>query len=196
MAFSNILALFTREELRVRVGLAATDPASDPQIDVGLAAAFDLVEKYLDRKLAYDSQVEEFVHTAAYTISLIRYPVESITPTNDIKAKSYHLDKDKGLIHFDSYKRSHDMVISYTGGYKVLPEGLKLAILSVFDSLWGDISGSGGVSTGGIKTIKAGDLSVTYDSAGATSASSGTAMGGYIPAMAKALLDQYRRESC
>lgn len=182
------------EDLRVRVGLNAADSSKDLEINAAYDLALDLMEKYCDRKFAYAAETEVFTHFDQNVASLIRYPIEDVTRVN-LGGADFHVEKPNGLIHFDYHVHSHELVVEYTGGYKVLPPGLLLAFMQVFDKAWDAQSGGVAGTVGGIKSARIGDLAISYDTSDPSlQASSGGAMGGLVPTSAMSILNLYRRE--
>jgi hypothetical protein len=175
------------EFYRERVGLQNTDNSKDADIEMAKQIAADLVDEYCDRWFAESLYTETFTHYSGETIQLKAYPVAAI---NSIKGASfkYHLDAIKGLINVDGWAHNHQIEIEYTGGYAVLPDAVQYATLMVFDAVWEGMQGQGSVSTGGIKNIKAGDISITYDSSGSSDNT-----GGAVPLTAIGILDKFMR---
>ena len=179
--------------LRLRAGLNATDASQDAELNRVLGIAVALVEQYLDRTLAHGTEIEKFTHVDGASISLRRYPLESITSINP--AREYHAENRTGLLHFDGAIREHEIEVRYTGGYSQadLPADLALAIEHVFGDLW-TIKDGGAASSSGVKTVRAGDLSVTYATGGAAGQGGGGSYGGTFSPMVAAILDLYVRE--
>lgn len=184
------------EKLRVRIGLASNDNSKDADIASLWSISTSLAEMYCDRKFEFATDNEEFIHDPSYTISLRRYPIvtiNSITPDIGGAVSNYHYDKNTGVVHFDGYQVKHKLTINYDGGYTAWPADLELALIGTFEKLWKDSTGT--VSSGGVKTVKAGDLSITYDTgSGAVTSAVGGAMGGHIPFTSTVILDMYRRQ--
>lgn len=181
--------------LRARAKLVSGDTSRDADIAVAMKMGMSLIERYCDRKFTRDSDTEEFTHHSGRSVSLHRYPLESITSItcDGTTSKVYHEDKLNGYVHFDGRIQAHRMTVKYIGGYAVIPEDIQMALLAVFDSVWEVNYAGGSVSTGGIKTIRAGDLSVTYDNASSGGIDKSGAFGGLLPPTASLILDLYMR---
>jgi len=179
------------DNYRIRAGLIAGDTTKDVEIQAAIDAAWSLMDAYTNRKLKAGDYVCVTTHRAGYSIQLDAYPVETITSIDGTAAK-YHLDKEQGTIYIDGFISDHQVKILYRGGYDPLPADLEMCEMLIFDSVWPIFQGAASVSTGGIKTIRAGDLSITYD----TGSNAGASVGGNaIPAIAIAALNAYIRHS-
>ena len=175
--------MFDLATAKTRLGITGT--AQDAEVKAALDATLESIELYLNRKLTYGSDKETFHDARSHALSLRRYPVDSIT----LSSQEYvNFDKDTGLVYFGGYAIGQAVTINYFGGYKVIPAGIEAALWMTLDNFW-LVFGGGSVSSGAVKTIKAGDLSVTYSEKG--DASTGDSM---IPSAAEALLFAYRRE--
>jgi len=185
--------------LRVRVGLPDNDTSQDAQITAAFNTALALAEAYTDRKFEAKLDQETFVHYFGRTLSVMRYPLIAIDAIDE-NAIYYHLDKFAGLIMLDSMTAMHELTIDYRGGYTdapdaeypfTWPDDLMLALLQIFDRAWSQSNG-GGETGSSVKTIRAGDLSISY---GSDSADYGAtpAFGGMIPITATTILDLYTR---
>lgn len=189
------------ELMRVRVGLDSADTSKDAEIDAALIIAKDIIEDYLDRKLEYAVETEAFIHENGATLSLIRYPIDSIgsiAGTTGYAVNAYHVNKNNGLVFLDGHYRAHEMTVTYTGGYQTLPGALEMALLSVFDRVYGNLFDVGNISVNdAIKTIKAGDLSITYEGATTlyTNATEGMPVNEFLQPNIIGLLSLYRREN-
>lgn len=175
---------------RLKAGLAAGDVSKDTLIQLSMAQALALAEQYCDRQFLYAADAITFYHTQAARYQVTRYPIEAVTTTN---TGSYKVHKAGGWVEYDIVVIEEELKFNYTGGYKVLPADLELALWTIFDTVLGANEGAA-VTTGGIKSASlTGVGSVQFDVGGATTQSGG-AMGGMIPAVASSILDLYRRE--
>ena len=175
--------MFDLATAKTRLGITGT--AQDAEVQAAINAALEAVEMYLNRKLTYNNDKEIFRDVRAHAVSLRRYPVESITT---VSQDYFQVDTETGLLYFDGYGVGRAITVEYIGGFKVIPAAIETALWMTLDNFWLVFAG-GSVSSGGIKTVKAGDLSITYDNA--VGASVGDSM---IPGAAAALLLAYRRE--
>ena len=107
-----------------------------------------------------------------------------------------------GLLEFDGWAPSLAYTVTYSGGYKVLPPDLELALWAIFDAVWSATPGAGKVGTatagGVIKSLSAPDIGTVqfFDPNSSAGSAAGGVMGGLIPASALGILDLYRREYC
>jgi hypothetical protein len=194
LPFSLSMAL-----LRVRIGLAATDPTQDANIFAAITVATEIIEDYLDRKLEYANELETFIHQHGYSLSLIRYPVERINSLSrdvgtDIR---HHIDKRNGVLAFDGYIYDHEVKVDYVGGYVKLPAALEMALLSVFDRVYASVYTPDAPVAESVRTVKAGDLSITYETNTALyrDAVNSGVVSQYLPPEIVGLLSLYRREN-
>lgn len=188
--------------LRVRIGLDPNDGTKDFEILAGFDTALALAESYCDRKFEAKEDSETFVHFWGRDISLHRYPVIEVTDTSD-NTEYFHVDKFAGLLRLDNMTAQHEIKVDYRGGYTDTPSAewpfawpadLLLALFLIFDNAYGALSTPSGGSgaSGPIKTIRAGDLSITYGSE-AQDYGESPAFGGLIPISATLILDLYTR---
>lgn len=68
------------EDMRVRIGLLDTDATRDADIIAAVEIATDLAEAYLDRKITYAADTEEFFCDANRGFLLRRWPVDKTAP--------------------------------------------------------------------------------------------------------------------
>jgi hypothetical protein len=166
-----------------------------------------LAETYCNRKFEYDDDVESLLPVFGTTLSLRRYPLDSVTSIGPAHGAAsiteWHLDKDAGLVRLHGWHASHEMTVTYKGGFDPLPADLELALWQIFHGLWASTPGAGtliGASAGALDGIKSialpdvGTLSFFESGSAASGSGRGGAMGGAIPALAAGILDLYRRE--
>lgn len=199
-----------------RTGLTQS-PQNDALLTGTMAASLALVEMWLNRKLAFATDVEAVA--MAYlpnTLTLRRYPltkVTSVTYRNDQMDLPLGLpdfgnsfpgrfiaEADTGLLYFPGGLSKNEVLVSYEGGYEEFPSDLELALWLVFDQILPSMSGGdgGGSSLGAVESITVPDVgTVRFATSAAISAADGSAGGDYnpnIPLTAQALLNPYRRE--
>jgi hypothetical protein len=181
---------------KIRLGIVPGDTTQDTAIQTALNTSLELAEKYCDRFFLYAAQRARFYYTRAESYSLTRYPIDQVTSISTSAAHKVH--HVAGMIEFPGYVFDEELTIEYTGGYKVLPNDLELALWMLFDKVWSNISGTGGgAPVGGIRSFRVGDISLGFDTgAAASSASSQGAFGGLIDPIAAGILNLYRREGC
>ena len=190
--------------------LQIADTSKDTLIGSILNAAKSIAENYCDRKFDYAAESATFTHPQGNTLSLPRYPLNSIVSVTrgDNKTpeatSAYHWIAGTGQIVFDHYlAAAHKITVSYTGGYNTLPDDLLIALWRIFDTLWADTPGGGATigagAVGGqaINSITIPDVgTIRYESSGASGASASGSAGGLIDNVTAALLSFYRREKC
>ena len=188
------------DDYRVRIGLTVGDTTKDAEINMTVDMVLALMETYCDRKFELATTEQHFTHVRRTSLSLERYPVESIVSiAHDDNTSSgtinYHLEKATGLLMIDGAVVSHALTVHYRGGYDPTnwPADLMLAFYTIFDNVWNTVTSTGGGTAvaGAVKSVKAGDIAITYDvGASAVAASSS---GGSIPPLAIGILDKYIR---
>lgn len=182
--------------LRARIGLAPDDDSKDLQIEAAWEIATLWVEVYLDRFLIPGTYTETFTHIARHVLSLKAYPVVDIISMDGDQGPlvtNYHVQKTNGLVFMDGFVISHELTIVYEAAPDV--DGpLLLAMLSVFDVVWTDLSAT--QPTGGdgpVKAISSNGARVEFDlSAGGATLDASTGM----PTSAVYVLNLFRRQSC
>lgn len=189
--------------------LSITDNTQDVVLQASLDAALNLAEKYCDRLFMYATQRATFYHVDSERLQLRRFPVDQEIKFEPKGAK-HHVHKIQGILILDS-DRVHDEVhFDYSGGYKVLPPDLELALWQIFNSIWqlntsgGAGGGSTPVASGAISRITLQDVgSISYNtggSSGSGAAGNGASRiaesGSPVPFTALSILDLYRLESC
>jgi hypothetical protein len=194
---------------KARTGIQPVDYSKDVLLQSALDAALGIAEQYCDRKFLDGDEVETLTPVHLGVLSLHRYPVATVTSItlahNGIALLStdWHVGKNSGLVYVDGLPASHEVTVTYHGGYNTLPADLELALFLVFDAVWavtpggGKTAGAGSVgATGAIKSVSTPDVgSVSYydptQSAAAASAKTGAGM--FLTFDAMSLLAPYRR---
>ena len=200
------------ETLRVRIGLAANDPARDAEINAVSKAAMALLENYCDRKFPFESDQETFTHFDGVTVSLRRYPiwnVSSVTDYLDNPVSRYHVDKERGLVMFDDYRVvRHELKIRYQGGFDLpnndghpeFPEDLLMAFYNVFDAIFDTYTGAAGAGALGAGVVKSiasdGSRVEFFDPTSGGAAAVGIDPESGLPVAAAAIIANYRRRWC
>ncbi len=187
---------------KTRLGLPSGDTTRDAIITGALNAALAIAENYCDRKFLFKHEVATFTHHNGGRLQLKRYPlqkVDSVTyghTTGQGAVTAQPLDRDKWHVHYDyGYLEKHNgggnhhdiIEVAYSGGYKLLPADLELALWGIFDNVYASMtpaSAGGGVSAanmGGISSISLPDIgTISFGQGGATATAKtnfGNAMG-------------------
>lgn len=184
--------------------LNITDATQDVAVQAMLDAALSLAERYCNRSFLYKAERVRFYDSHFGSLPLPRYPIESVTKFTGA-GNNYHVHKSTGTItlHRDAswWSSGHEVVVEYTGGYKVLPPDLVLALWEIFDNLWGRHTASptaaAAATTGGaIKSISSDGARVEFDVSGGAVAATPNALNydSGMPYSAQSILDLYRRE--
>lgn len=186
------------EILRVRIGLDPDDTSKDAEITAAYLAALSWLEQYLDRFLEPGTFTETFTHVAANVISLKGYPVDGIInmSSDNTDPIHYHVEARNGLIHFDGFLVAHELVVEYDAT-PVLEGAMMLALLGLFDVVWGTFTSSAAeesLGSGAIKAITSDGARVEFDvSSGASSSFGSIDPNSGMPMAVAAMLQVYRR---
>lgn len=171
-----------------------TSTVLDARYQASLDASLAIIEAYLDRQILYAAGVEDIIYPHHLGWGVKRYPLESVDSLGGKAQTSFkQFDADSGVISLDAYAVKDRLEIKYTGGYKVIPADLLMAMWMVFDAVDATNSGGASVAAGAIDSISVPDVGTirwNNDTSGG-----GAVSGGLIPDMALALLSPYRRLS-
>jgi hypothetical protein len=184
--------------LRTRIGLLHSDGSEDPVIMAAFDIAIDILEFYLDRALRYGDYVEVLTHVVANVVPLKAYPLDvAVVVTNEGGSIDFHTEDILGLIHFDGRIKTHELTVSYSGGYIKFPPAIQFAVLAVFDIVWASMTASGGVSVGGgaIRSISNDGATISFDTSSGVSASGVDVISG-LPSSIIGILAPFRRRLC
>ncbi len=177
--------------------LNITDTLSDALITTGINTALAVAERFCDRKFSYASETVKFYHFFGDTLFLPRYPVESIVTSTGLPTQ-YKVHHRLGIIELHSPQEIEEASISYTGGYKVLPDDLELALWGIFDNLWPSVKGGASqVAAGAIDSISIPDVgTIRYNNNAGSGAGSSNANSGGVYGTFFSILETYRRVTC
>jgi len=196
------------DEATATARLDLTDPSKIALLQPALDAAQAIAERYCDRWFDEADETEEIIPVHLGAVQVKRYPiatVASITAAHGGVIGEKHIDKPAGLIYLDGGIGSHDVSVTYHGGYATLPPDLELALWLIFDGIWPqfNLPVTGGAvtpgGTGAIASVSIPDVgTIRFDNGSSASSSAGGAGAavGFIPATAVSLLEPYRRKSC
>lgn len=190
--------------LRQRVGLLPADATKDAEITAAFKAALAFVESYLDRKLLLATETEQFVPHGNMSVSLRRYPIIQVQEVVSSFGYAWAdgswrlVNKENGVLYLGPW--NGEVMVTYDGGYDeaTMPADLMLAILLVFDQVWGQMTtvGGGGATAGQtIKSITSAGATVSYFDPNASSGGGASDASG-LPLGAVGLLSSYRRALC
>lgn len=190
--------------LRVRVGLPADDTSKDTVLEAAFNGSLALAETYCDRYFDYkDGEVEEFTFQADRSVSLMRYPLKSITSvvTKDgatVDPNGYYPEKKTGLLYMTTGANDPQLTVTYSGGYETLPADLFQALLLGFDAVYADLTktstGGDAVPSGDVVAISVPDVGRVEFESFASASSGQTAAFSLLPSGATSILWLYRRE--
>lgn len=184
--------------------LGITDNLQDALLQTTLDTALKIAESYCDRQFMYATQRATFYHVHGDSLQLRRFPIEqiiSLTAKNvqgggsmdTPKYKAHHI---AGLILFHAGQILEEVQIDYSGGYRILPEDVELALWMIFDQVWAmnqSGGGGGGLAAGAVESVTLQDVgTVRFATGAAASSGSGSSnRSGALPQMAAFLLDPY-----
>ena len=212
--------MFDLASAKGKLGIAVVDTTKDIYINLSLDTALVIAERYCDRLFGYATETARFLDFYAAKIPLKRYPLEQVTSVKvldnsgrtplggvGVNGNEYMVHHAGGYVELYTPRYYKAVEVSYTGGYKVLPPDLELALWGIFDVVYAAMSappGSGGVTTqaGTIASITVPDVgNVAFaQGAGATAAQAkvtlaGSAAYGQYGTFFH-LLDPYRSLQC
>jgi hypothetical protein len=194
--------MFDLATAKTRLNISGT--AQDAMLTAAVGAALAVAEKYCDRLFMYAAETVKFYDFRGHVIFLPRYPIVAVISETGLPT-TRHVNGLLGAIELHGRHFIDEAVISYAGGYQVLPADLELALWLIFDGLWPQfnlpVSAGAAVSpgsVGAIASISVPDVgTLRFDNGGSSSNSGGSgAAVGFIPATAVSLLEPYRRRLC
>jgi len=182
------------ERLKQLLGIEDSND-QDELLNSLLVRAQLFCEEYLKRPLLQQSGIEEyFLSYRSQSLCVDVTPivsVESIVDAfgNDLSSDSYHLIKPLGMIRRTCGGFYGDILVTYTGGYAVLPTWAEEAIIYTASALYNE-QGSGMPTDGQIKSEEIpGVAKITYNN---DTGISGDNDYGPIPAIAISFLSSHR----
>jgi hypothetical protein len=183
----------------IRTGLQPT-PENEAILQLTLDATLQSVEKYLDRKIMYLADVHQFFYTHEQDYNLERYPVEkvdSIILDGTPISIQYKVHSSSGMLKLDHYVFKRELEVSYSGGYKILPADLELALWVLFEEMLPLVQGgSSSVSAGAIDSITVQDVgTIRFNTNSGGSGSGAISSISGMPDSVLALINHYRRYS-
>lgn len=184
--------MFDLETAKKRLGITGNE--QDTQLQAALDSSLMVAQRYCDRLFTYGADVIFFYYHEGDTLFLPRYPVEAIIKMRGVPQPYLKVHARTGVIQFANFFTSEEIEIAYSGGYKVLPPDLEMALWGVFDSVWPSMSGGTTVAAGVIDSVTIPDVgTIRYNNSGGSSSSANNAnvLGPY-----SGILDYYRRTTC
>jgi hypothetical protein len=181
----------------LRTGLEPT-PENEAALQFALSATLETVEKYLDRKLMYMADVHQFFYTHHQDFNLERYPVEkvdSIVLDGAPISINYKVNSSSGMLKLDHYVFKRELEVTYSGGYKVIPADLELALWVLFEEMLPLAQGgSSSVSAGAIDSITVQDVgTIRFNTKNSGSGSGAISSISGLPDSVLSLINPYRR---
>ena len=174
--------------------LNITDTLQDVEIQAALNASLAIAEAYCKRRFSYAAEVAHYYHVEAGYLFVDRYPINSVTSVVRDNGQSnikYKVNKSSGFLDLHGRYTDEELQVTYSGGYQVLPDDLVIALFGIFDGIWAASQGSSGPSVGAIESVSLTGVGTVRMSTGGSTSSSGSS--GAIPAMATAILSNYKR---
>ena len=177
-----------------RLSLAVADTSKDVAIQAALSASLAIAEDYCKRRFSFATEVARFYHVASGYLFVSRYPINVVTSVvrsngqSDIK---YKVNQSAGFLDLHGRYADEEIQVTYSGGYVTLPPDLVIALWGIFDGVWASTQGSSGPAAGAIESVSLTGVGTVRMSTGGSTVSSGSS--GAIPAMAAAILSNYKR---
>ena len=174
--------------------LNITGTTQDAEIQAALNASLAIAEAYCKRRFSFAAEVAHYYHVEAGYLFVDRYPINSVTSVVRDNGQSnikYKVNKSSGFLDLHGRYSDEELQVTYSGGYATLPDDLVIALWGIFDDVWASTQGSSGPAAGAIESVSLTGVGTVRMSTGASTASSGSS--GAIPAMATAILSNYKR---
>lgn len=125
--------MFDLATAKARLGI--TDSSKDALVTSALHAALSIAERFCDRRLAFATETASFYKFQGDTLFLPRYPVEALISTTGLP-DHIHVHHRLGIIELDDAISADEVTVSYSGGYRVYPPDLELALWGIFDNVY------------------------------------------------------------
>ena len=187
--------MFDLQTAKQRLNIPPADTTQNNAIQAALDAVLAFAEKYCDRQFLYSGQRVSFYYFTGRVLQLHRYPIDQILQVSQ-SVGDYKVHRIAGQIEFPGNQAFDEITIDYTGGYQPLPADLEMAFWMIFDDVYGAVSGTGGISAGGVKSVRVGEISVAYDTGAQASSGGGLSLFGMPNALVKSVLDLYKLQAC
>ena len=180
--------------LSAKLRLSITGTALDVEIQSALDASLSIAEAYCKRQFVYGAEEAHYYHVEAGFLFVPRYPIEQVVSVTRESGQSdikYKVNSSAGFLDLHGRYSDEELSVVYAGGYKVLPADLVVALFDIFDGIWTASQGSAGPTVGAIESVSltgVGTVRMTTGGAKSAAVSSGA-----IPALASAILSNYKR---
>jgi hypothetical protein len=185
------------EKLKQLLGIEDSND-QDELLSSLLVRAQLFCEEYLKRPLLQVSNIEQyFLGYRSQTLCVDVTPISSVSSVVDaygnvLPSDSYHLVKSLGMIRRLNGSFCGDLLVTYTGGYTVLPSWAEEAIIYTASALYNE-QGSGTPTDGQVKSEEIpGVAKITYNN---DTGITGDNDYGPIPAIAISFLNSHRVET-
>jgi hypothetical protein len=140
--------------------LGITDASQDEKLNLLLPAADNYFKNVCGRTFEYGAFTEKVYFVNGRTF-LKETPIDTITSIEDILGNSYtyeFLNETNGLIMLaDNYSLimladnyNFQGVVEYTGGYQVIPDDIKLAVMRIVEYLLSSTEGVNSLNLEGV----------------------------------------------
>lgn len=178
--------MFNLATAKTRLGI--TDNSKDAAVSGALSAALGIAERFCDRLLSFGTETSSFYNFVGDTLFLPRYPIQDVLSTTGIL--NYKVHHRLGIIELDAIVSASEITISYSGGYRVYPADLELALWGIFDQVYPAI---GGTSADDVESVSIPDVG-TIKYRASNSALAG--INANVLGTFAGILETYRRLTC
>lgn len=141
--------LVTLTEVKSYLGI--TDASQDEKLNLLLPAADNYFKNVCGRTFEYGAFTEKVYFVNGKTF-LKETPIDTITSIEDILGNSYtyeFLNETNGLIMLAA-NYNFQGVVEYTGGYRVIPDDIKLAVMRIVEYLLSSTEGVNSLNLEGV----------------------------------------------
>ena len=179
--------MFDLATAKARLGI--TDTSKDTVVAGALSASLGIAERFCDRRLAFATETANFYNFLGDTLFLPRYPIEAVISSTGLP--DFQVHHRLGILELDSIISAPTVTVSYSGGYRVYPADLELALWGIFDQVYPAVSGS--ASPQAVESVTIPDVGTVRYSTGssATPGVDANVLGAYY-----GILETYRRLTC
>ena len=178
-----------------RLGIA--DATQDAEITAALSASLAVAEAYCKRRFNYAKETESVYHDDKGYLFLERYPIDTVerVAAEGHTGVKYKVNSPAGYLDLHGRYGFEEVNVTYSGGYKILPDDLLVALWAIFDGVWKAHFTSGGATApgGAIESVSLTGVGTVRFGSGGSSAAGGAPMAAAIPSMASAILSNYKR---
>lgn len=178
--------MFDLATAKARLGI--TDTSKDTVVAGALSASLGIAERFCDRRLAFATETANFYNFLGDTLFLPRYPIEAVISSTGLP--DFQVHHRLGILELDSIISAPTVTVSYSGGYRVYPADLELALWGIFDQVYPAVTGT---TPDDVESVSIPDVG-TIKYRASTSALAG--VNANVLGTFASILETYRRLTC